>query len=288
MSNITSQSKFSLNSFSADFDKPVAAHLIRNLLPSTGLVVVSGKEKSGKTFLAMSMALSIAAGELFWQAMTSRKIGEASRDGVIIYISAEGQSGFRMRKKAHAFHKGWGPEKIKNIRFMDIQAAPNLRDRKTLNELILEIKKAGKKIVAIVVDTVARTLHGNENDGETMAEYVDSCDQLAREFNTLVMLVHHLGKDGEKGMRGHSSLPAAVDVEIRVERCNDVRTASVLLAKDFQEEVGFFNFKLKPVTVGKDEEGNDVTSCIVLPCEAPPPTPPSDRTCRTGGRNGAS
>lgn len=281
-SKLNKPSRFVLSQFAADFDQPVAAHLIRNTLPSTGLVVISGKEKSGKTFLAMSLVLSVASGERCWQAIPDRKISDNAKDGVVIYVSAEGQSGFRLRKKAHAAAKGWDAEKLKTIRFMDIQSAPNLRDKMILAELIAEIKKTGQKIVAIVIDTVARTLHGNENDGETMAEYVDACDFLVCEFNTLVMLVHHIGKDSDKGMRGHSSLPAAVNVEIRVERNGDVRSASIMLAKDFPEAIGFFHFKLEPVQIGQDVEGNTVTSCIVLPCEAPGAQPKHQTTRRNG------
>lgn len=262
-------SRFALNQFCEDFDRPVAAHLIRDILPAGGLAVISGREKSGKTFLALNMVLSVASGDRFWQALPNRKIQDSSRDGIIVYISAEGTAGFRMRKKAHAQFRGWSSEKMKSIRFFDIQAAPNMRNQKDLSDLITEISKTGKKISAIVIDTLARTLCGNENDGKELTEYVNSCDLLSREFNTLVILVHHLGKDNEKGMRGHSSLPAAVDVEIRVERHDDVRSVSIMTAKDIAEQEGIFHFLLKPIVVGKDSEGGDVVSCHVLACEAP-------------------
>lgn len=262
-------SRFALNQFCEDFDRPVAAHLIRDILPASGLAIISGREKSGKTFLALNMVLSIASGERFWQALPGRKIQDASRDGIIIYISAEGTAGFRMRKKAHALFKGWSPEMMKSVRFFDIQAAPNMRNPSDLRDLITEISRTGRKISAIVIDTLARTLCGNENDGQEVTEYINSCDHLSREFKTLVVLVHHLGKDNEKGLRGHSSLPAAVDVEIRVERHDDVRSVSVMTAKDIPEQAGIFHFLLKPIVVGKDSEGGDVVSCHVLSCEPP-------------------
>lgn len=269
------KSRFALTAFAEDFDKPIAAHLIRNLLPSTGLAVVSGKEKSGKTFLALSMVLAVASGERFWQGLPDRKIREASRDGIVIYISAEGSSGFRMRKKAHALSKGWKEDELKNIRFYDIQAAPNLRNAQDLLELVESVKQPQKPINAIVIDTVARTLYGNENDGSDMSEYIASCDHLAKVCNTLVILVHHMGKDTEKGMRGHSVLPAAVDVEIKVQRVDDIRSASIQTAKDIPEAIDFFHFKLKPVAVGKDEDGGDVVSCHLLQCETPNKSAPA-------------
>ena len=258
-----------LRKFSDDFEAPLTTHLIRNTLPKSGLVVISGKEKSGKTFLALSISLSLSSGEEYWQSQPDRKISVTKPDGVVIFISAEGHAGFRLRKMAYAIHQEWDAEKLASIRLLDIQAAPNIRNEKSLTELAAVIKKEGRSVVAIVIDTVARTIHGNENDGEVMSQYINACDFLIREFQTLVLLVHHIGKDSEKGMRGHSSLVGAVDVELRVEKFGEIRSVSIIRAKDFEECAGFFHFKLKPIVVGKDADGNEVSSCVVVPCSKP-------------------
>jgi hypothetical protein len=258
-----------LRKFSEDFDAPITSHLVRNTLPNSGLVVISGKEKSGKTFLALSLSLAISSGDPYWQSMPDRKISVEAPDGVVIYISAEGHAGFRLRKMAYAIHQGWDAEQLASIRLLDIQAAPNIRDKKALAELAAAIKKDGRSVVAIVIDTVARTIHGNENDGEVMSQYIDACDFLIHEFQTLVILVHHIGKDTEKGMRGHSSLVGAVDAELRVDKNGETRSVSIIRAKDIEECAGFFHFKLKPIVVGKDSDGNEVSSCVVVPCSKP-------------------
>ena len=153
---------FALNPFFADFDKPIRAHLIRNILPATGLVAVTGKEKSGKSFFVNHLVLPIAAGEHVWSAIAEHKISDRSREGVVIYISAEGNAGFRARKMAYAKEKGW--DSSMDIRFLDVQAAPNLRDKSSLEALVKQIELSERRIVCIVVDTVARTMMGNESD----------------------------------------------------------------------------------------------------------------------------
>lgn len=272
------RSRFSLTRFADDFNKPIAAHLIRNILPAKGLVLVTGKEKSGKTFLIMSLMMSIASDELYWAGRKEHKISDASKDGIVVYVSAEGHAGFRLRKMAYAKEKGWSEEKLKSIRFFDVQAAPNLRNKAELNELIDQIKLAGWKVICVVVDTLARTINGNENDGEVMSEYVNSCSKLSDELDTLVILAHHLNKSDDSDIRGSSVLPGAIDAEIRVVKeemkegqhwnVDNVRSASLRRCKDMAEAEKFYHFTIKPVLVGTDAEGNDVISCIAGQCSA--------------------
>ncbi|MNN35456.1 hypothetical protein D3C81_1493060 [compost metagenome] len=78
----------------------------------------------------------------------------------------------------------------------------------------------------------------------------------------MVLLVHHSGKDASKGARGWSGLRAAADVELEVLRSDELRSISVTKLKDGQDgaQIGF---KLHTVVLGEDEDGDDITSCIV-------------------------
>jgi putative DNA primase/helicase len=80
----------------------------------------------------------------------------------------------------------------------------------------------------------------------------------------LVLLVHHTGKDTSKGLRGHSSLYAALDGAIEVSRPEVRREWSVAKSKD--DETGQVHpFRLEQVTVGVDDDGEDIMSCVVVP-----------------------
>ncbi len=48
----------------------------------------------------------------------------------------------------------------------------------------------------------------------------------------LVVLVHHTGKDATKGLRGHSSLFAALDAAIEVSRSGERREWILAKSKD--------------------------------------------------------
>ena len=63
---------------------------------------------------------------------------------------------------------------------------------------------------------------------------------------------------------------AAADAEIEVTKQGDYRTATVTKMKD-GEDGGKFAFKLVPVEIGTDADGDPVKSCIVEPLNIAPP-----------------
>ena len=82
----------------------------------------------------------------------------------------------------------------------------------------------------------------------------------------LVLAVHHSGKDATKGMRGHSSLFAALDASIEVVRENDRREWRVAKSKD-GNDCNAHSFRLDVVEIGMDDDGEPITSCVVAPEE---------------------
>ena len=70
--------------------------LIKNLLPALGIAVIYGHPGSGKSFLALDWALHIALG-WDWQ-------GRKVKQGLVIYVAAEGITGLRNRVEAFRRH----------------------------------------------------------------------------------------------------------------------------------------------------------------------------------------
>lgn len=68
-----------------------------------------------------------------------------------------------------------------------------------------------------------------------MAAYLAGAGTIEDKFECLVVIVHHCGIDASRP-RGHTSLVAAVDVQIAVTKPARLQTiATVELAKDFDE-----------------------------------------------------
>ena len=71
----------------------------------------------------------------------------------------------------------------------------------------------------VVIDTLSRHFGGkDENQTSEMSQFVSALDNMRQEFGVTVLLVHHTGKDANKGPRGSNALRAALDNEILVTR----------------------------------------------------------------------
>lgn len=235
-----------------------AAYLIKGLLPMAALGVLYGESGSGKSFLALDMAFAIARG-ISWRGLRTKK-------HKVVYLAAEGASGFKNRLAAYALHNNL---KDPAIPLQIIDAAPNF----LLKDDALDICKAALADTGrpglIVIDTFAQVLAGaNENASEDMGKALAHCKGIHKATGALVLLVHHSGKDASRGARGWSGLRAAADVELEVTRTpmgRAIRSTKQKDGADFKE----WGFELEVVTLGEDADGDFVTSCVVIEAEVP-------------------
>lgn len=231
--------------------RPAPKWLIKGVLPQASLAVVYGASGSGKSFFTFDMCAAIVRGEP-WR-------GARVVQGRGVYVVAEGAGGFRNRLEAYCEQHGVAPAELG----MGLIAnAPNLMDKLQVNELIVDLKAFGD-ISFIVMDTYARVMvGGNENDAKDVGMVLAQCAKIQRNTGAMVILVHHSGKDDGAGARGSSALRAAADVEIQVKGDNKARGAKVTKQKD-GEDGKQYGFRLHTVVLGEDEDGEDITSCVV-------------------------
>jgi hypothetical protein len=85
---------------------------------------------------------------------------------------------------------------------------------------------------------------------------------IAQSTGGLTLLAHHIGKDSDRGPRGHSSLVPTVDASILVSRFRDVRTWETKKVKDGIDGIKK-GFTLETVSMGLDCDGENISSCIV-------------------------
>jgi hypothetical protein len=203
----------------------------------------------------------------------SRGLRYRGRDvvrGAVIYCMFEGQGGADTRAEAYRSEilKGKDPGQ-----FFDVTLPLDLV--KDHPALIMAIKRKLGNVSpsAITVDTLNRSLVGSESSDEDMAAYIRAAGAIIEAFDCAVIVIHHCGHNGERP-RGHSSLLGAEDAEIMVKRSTDEKTivAEVIRMKDGPEG-DQIAFTLRTVTVGKDKRGNEMTSCVVEPCETDLPAP---------------
>lgn len=231
--------------------KPIS-WIIKGILPRAELAVLYGDSGSGKSFFALDMVATIGQG-LAWR-------GRKTNQGHTVYIAAEGAAGFRNRIQAYADHHGITPAGM-NIGV--IPDAPNLMEKSDIKDLIAAIKTFGHTDI-VVVDTFAQAFRGNENSGEDMGRALGHCKAIHKATGALVMLVAHSGKDSSRGVRGWSGLRGAADVQIEIVRNGDHRAAIIDKQKDGSGEGDEYGFRLNTVSLGADDDGEDITSCVIV------------------------
>jgi hypothetical protein len=138
-------------------------------------------------------------------------------------------------------------------------------------DLAAALRNAGGAGGVVILDTLNRAAPGSdENDSRDMGDIITAAKLLQTEVGGLVVLVHHVGKDKSRGMRGHSSLHAALDAAIEVDRDNDRREWKVHKAKDGEDGIAH-PFRLEVIEIGTDDDGEPLTSCVVFPTDAATP-----------------
>jgi hypothetical protein len=115
----------------------------------------------------------------------------------------------------------------------------------------------------VFLDTLNRAAPtADENSGKDMGEILEGAKRLQSLIRGVVVLIHHTGKDTTKGLRGHSSLFAAMDAAIEVSRDGDRREWTVAKSKDGADGDAH-PFRLQVETLGLDAYDDPITSCTV-------------------------
>nr|DAV52984.1 MAG TPA: replicative DNA helicase [Caudoviricetes sp.] len=231
--------------------------LIDQIIPVDAFGVIYGPSGAYKSFCAMDMSACIASA-MNWHG------NDVDEPGHVLYIGAEGASGLHLRKKAWEIRH---QRPLTNLAILGMAVTINSDDHNALiglcDELVQEIDQP---IRLIVIDTLARSFQGEENSATDMGDFVNACDHIREVTGATILVVHHSGKDAEKGARGSSALRAACDFEFKVTSPGKKLTRlSCTKAKD-SDPFDDINFKLNVVEIGvRDRKGKPLTSLILSP-----------------------
>jgi hypothetical protein len=241
-----------------------AVYLVKGIIPRHGLTVVWGPPKCGKSFWVFDVMMHVALG---W-AYRGRRI----QQGPVVYGAFEGADGFKAR--AEAFRQRHLAEDHGEIDFHLIGVRANLV--KDHAELIGAIRTQLRgKPAAVVLDTLNRSIQGSESDDKDMTAYVAAADAIREAFGCAVIIVHHCGVEGTRP-RGHTSLTGAVDGQLSVKR--DM-TGNVLVTVEWLKdgpEGDTIASRLESLDVGMDDDGETITSCVVVPVDEQAVPAPAD------------
>lgn len=254
--------RFKLIPFDEIQTQQTGRYLIKGLIPSEAMIVVWGPPKCGKSFWTFDVAMHIASDQTDYR-------GLKVKSGPVVYIAAEGAGGFLGRAQAwrdkHLSEESTGtPFYLLPMR-LDMEA-----DHEELIRNVRAQLPLGHMPALVVIDTLNRTFAGSESSDEDMTKYIKAADAVKAAFGCSVAIIHHCGHEATRP-RGHTSLTGATDCQIKIIKDKETGTvtAEVEWMKDGAE--GYKNYsKLEVVNIGEDEDGDEVTTCVIQAVEDDP------------------
>ncbi|HXF62866.1 MAG TPA: AAA family ATPase [Caldilineaceae bacterium] len=192
---------------------------IPGLLPA-GLVILAGRPKLGKSWLALQMAIAVGTGGIV--------LGQRAKQGEVLYLALEDtprRIQDRVRKqnapkvKAVDFRFGWEPMTGQGIA-----------------DLMTELNRLPRSLV--VIDTISRALgRADQMDLASMNVTFGALQRLAVERDITLLLVDHHRKIGAGGagdviddVMGASSKTGVADAAIGLYRGRGEKTATLKVA----------------------------------------------------------
>lgn len=242
---------------------------VEDVLPATGSACLYGQSGSGKTFLALDMALAIARGDRTW-------FGYRVAKRHVIYVCLEGEAHIRDRLKAHADGAG---KAIPDESFVIVDNAPfDLGNPDDIDHLLM--LTIGHTYPVIILDTLTRATPGLDlNNGGDMGKAIAGIDRIRRATGGLVLSIYHstIKTSAPTATEmGHSSLRGSLDASLFVHADGDIKKWSSVKVKDAADGA-VHPFGLKPQEVRINQWGNAKSSCYVTEAHRPRYDPEAEK-----------
>ncbi len=224
---------------------PPPTWMIDPILPTGALAALYGEPESGKSFVALDMAMCVASG-LDW-------FGRKTRPGYVVYIGAEGGTGIGKRVSAWLKAQNLKPTDA-SIAWL-IEPIPINVDSGEMAALLCRLNDEAEIAPDLfIIDTMARCFDGDENQQEDMGRFVAGTDSLRHAFGATVMVAHHTNLGGFRE-RGNTAFRGACDTMIKVTKEDTRIHLECTKQKDFE------HFETIDVELTK-VEGTD--SCVIV------------------------
>lgn len=198
------------------FDVPPQEYVVDRIAPLGSLILLDGREKSGKGLFTIDMAVSVATGESFLNQMVTQ--------APAAYCFAE-ENLREVRQRVFA--------RLGDYRDVELYVLPlngqtddrfSLQSEASLVQLDEMIVKYGLKLV--ILDTLREFHVLAEDSSDDMGPLLRPLRQIAHNRNVAIVLNHHQNKAGTS--RGSTAIRAAADQSISLNRTDTIDEAAAL------------------------------------------------------------
>jgi hypothetical protein len=202
---------------------------VAELVHERGTGIFASKYFNGKTFVAMSLAASIATGESF----AGRNV---LRRGAALWLAAEGE--WEVDKRARAAIKALNHDPDNQPLYVQTFDVPKLaHGEHGIMKLVRQAERLAREefdvpLVLVVIDTMIKAAgyKKSESDSVEVNRVILAMDNIAFAAKCFVLALDHMGKNEELGARGSSDKPSSVDLYAEI-KINGSRTFHVIKVK---------------------------------------------------------
>jgi RecA-family ATPase len=215
-------------------DLPEPEWIANGWLQADSFAVLYGAPGSTKSFWALDLSLSIAAGIPFQ--------GNPVKQGQVLMAAGEGLRGLKWRVESWMLAHPEADEQMILDNFRVIPCVPQLLSKDNVAMLLNTAERMAEDeenpLRLVVLDTWARGLvGGDENSQKDAGLAIDACERVRRSTGASILVVHHSGVEGTRE-RGSTALRGAADTSIMAQRDEVSKVITVTLKKMKDGESG--------------------------------------------------
>lgn len=229
---------------------PDSEMLIDGFVPAASIGLIRGRGGTGKTFLALDIAMTILDPEAETWKLASMlpddEFGAVNVTGGAMFLAGEGFHGMKSRVKAWLRHHGYKspPEWLEQL--TGRADVPNMfAGGADFEKLVEEVSARRPKL--IVVDTLQKASAGaDQNSASDMAIVHSRLAQLKHASGATIIVIAHSTKDDES-TRGSSSIEDDSDFVLHVRSVRDGECEVEVAKMRDSEAPGPMSMYLQPV-----------------------------------------
>lgn len=199
----------------ADLDEPDprGSWLVESLWPRTGVGIIGGAPKCGKSWLGLDLAVSVASGTPCLDTLDV-----AASGGVLVYMAEDAVSVVKQRLAGICSHRGLDLAALP----IGVITAPSVRldlprDQHRLQETV---RRHAPRL--LLLDPFVRLHRVNENQATDVSAVLGYLRELQRAHDLALVVVHHArkngGSTGGQNLRGSGDFFAWVDTALSLRR----------------------------------------------------------------------
>lgn len=188
--------------------QPPTPPIIEGVLYENSLSTLFAPFDSGKSFVALDIALHIANGKSW--------AGRDVQQGWVAYLLAEGQRSFGKRALAWQEHHGGS---LENVAILG--KTFNMRDNIERGDVEYQVKKVmefyEKPPILVIIDPLIEYM-GSESDSDSrsMNQFREQMRKVRDNLGCAIMIVTHTAREDTTHERGSTVLGGAMDTRIKV------------------------------------------------------------------------